>query len=75
MLGVSFALGFASVAPQLVIPYAAGLVSGAGRGRVIGTVMSGLLIGILLSRTAAGLIRGFALAGAQNHWRKVRGSR
>jgi predicted MFS family arabinose efflux permease len=56
MLGVSFALGFASVAPQLVIPYAAGLVSGAGRGKVIGTVMSGLLIGILLSRTAAGLI-------------------
>jgi predicted MFS family arabinose efflux permease len=56
MLGVSFALGFASVAPQLVIPYAAGLVSGAGRGKVIGTVMSGLLIGILLSRTTAGLI-------------------
>jgi predicted MFS family arabinose efflux permease len=56
LLGVSFALGFASVAPQLVIPYAAGLVSGAGRGKVIGTVMSGLLIGILLSRTTAGLI-------------------
>ena len=56
MLGISFALGFASVAPQLVIPYAAGLVSGAGRGKIIGTVMSGLLIGILLSRTTAGLI-------------------
>ena len=56
MLGVSFALGFVSVAPQLVIPYAAGLVPGAGRGKVIGTVMSGLLIGILLSRTTAGLI-------------------
>src|SRR6202047_4032110 len=34
MLGVSFALGFASVAPQLAIPYAAGLVPGAGRGKV-----------------------------------------
>lgn len=56
MLAVSFALGFASVAPQLVIPYAAGLVPGAGRGRIIGTVMSGLLIGILLSRTTSGLI-------------------
>jgi predicted MFS family arabinose efflux permease len=56
MLGASFALGFASVAPQLAIPYAAGLVPGAGRGRVIGTVMSGLLIGVLLSRTTSGLI-------------------
>ena len=56
MLGASFALGFASVAPQLAIPYAAGLVPGAGRGRVIGTVMSGLLIGVLLSRTTSGLL-------------------
>jgi predicted MFS family arabinose efflux permease len=56
MLGVSFALGFASVAPQLAVPYAAGLVPGAGRGKVVGTVMSGLLIGILLSRTTSGLI-------------------
>jgi predicted MFS family arabinose efflux permease len=56
MLGASFALGFASVAPQLAVPYAAGLVPGAGRGKVIGTVMSGLLIGVLLSRTTSGLI-------------------
>ena len=56
MLGASFALGFASVAPQLAIPYAAGLVPGAGRGKVVGTVMSGLLIGVLLSRTASGLV-------------------
>jgi predicted MFS family arabinose efflux permease len=56
MLGASFALGFASVAPQLAIPYAAGLVPGAGRGKVVGTVMSGLLIGVLLSRTTSGLI-------------------
>jgi len=56
MLGASFALGFASVAPQIAIPYAAGLVPGAGRGKVVGTVMSGLLIGVLLSRTTSGLI-------------------
>jgi predicted MFS family arabinose efflux permease len=56
MLGASFALGFASVAPQLAVPYAAGLMPGAGRGKVVGTVMSGLLIGILLSRTTSGLI-------------------
>ena len=56
MLGASFALGFASVAPQLAIPYAARLVAGAGRGKVVGTVMSGLLIGVLLSRTTSGFI-------------------
>src|SRR5260370_9744565 len=56
MLGASFALGFASVAPQLAIPYAAGLLPCAGRGNVVGTVMSGLLIGVLLSRTTSGLI-------------------
>ena len=62
---VSFALGFASVAPQLAIPYAAGLVPGAGRGKVVGTVMSGLLIGVLLSRTTSGLI------GTRFSWQMV----
>jgi predicted MFS family arabinose efflux permease len=65
MLGASFALGFASVAPQLAIPYAAGLVPGAGRGKVIGTVMSGLLIGVLLSRTTSGVI------GTRYSWQVV----
>ena len=65
MLGASFALGFASVAPQLAVPYAAGLVPGAGRGKVIGTVMSGLLIGVLLSRTTSGLI------GSRFSWHTV----
>jgi len=65
MLGASFALGFASVAPQLAIPYAAGLVPGAGRGRVIGTVMSGLLIGVLLARTISGFI------GTRFSWQTV----
>jgi predicted MFS family arabinose efflux permease len=52
----SFAVGFASVTPQLAIPYAARLVPGAGRGKVVGMVMSGLLIGILLSRVLSGAI-------------------
>ena len=43
MLGASFALGFASVAPQLAIPYAARLVAGAGRGKVVGTGNKALL--------------------------------
>jgi predicted MFS family arabinose efflux permease len=65
ILGASFALGFASVAPQLMVPYAAGLVPGPGRGKVVGTVMSGLLIGILLSRTLSGLI------GSKLSWQAV----
>jgi predicted MFS family arabinose efflux permease len=56
MLLSSFAVGFTSVTPQLAVQYAAGLVPGSGRGKVVGMVMSGLLIGILLSRTLSGLI-------------------
>ena len=52
----SFALGATSVTPQLVVPYAAGLAAGSRRGRVVGFVMSGLLIGILLSRSLSGFI-------------------
>jgi len=52
----AFAVGFASISPQLIIPFAAQLASPKERGRVIGTIMSGLLIGILVSRTFSGII-------------------
>ncbi|MCY1018080.1 MFS transporter [Pyxidicoccus sp. MSG2] len=52
----SFAVGATTVIPQLLIPFAAHLAPAAQRGHVVGTVMSGLLIGILLSRTAAGFV-------------------
>jgi predicted MFS family arabinose efflux permease len=48
--------GLCSVAAQILVPYAAELASEQHRGRVVGTVMSGLLIGILLARTFSGLI-------------------
>ncbi|MFE3653221.1 MFS transporter [Streptomyces sp. NPDC059152] len=48
--------GLASVAAQVVMPFAATLSAPAERGRTIGTVMTGLLLGILLARTAAGLL-------------------
>ncbi|MFD7669131.1 MFS transporter [Streptomyces sp. NPDC059788] len=57
MLLVGTALtGLFSVAAQVVVPYAASLAPPAERGRTVGTVMTGLLLGILLARTAAGLL-------------------
>ena len=57
--------GVTSVVVQMLVPYAATLASDDERGKVIGTLMGGLLIGILLSRTFAGVVA--ALAG----WRAV----
>ncbi|MEU4203420.1 MFS transporter [Streptomyces sp. NPDC045470] len=48
--------GLTSVAAQVVVPYAASLAPPAERGRTVGTVMTGLLLGILLARTASGLL-------------------
>ncbi|WP_442846050.1 MFS transporter [Leeuwenhoekiella sp. H156] len=52
----SFCVGFASVVPQLFVPMAAQLASEENRGKAIGIVMSGLLIGILGSRFISGMI-------------------
>ena len=56
-----------SVVVQMLVPYAATLASDNERSRVIGTLMGGLLIGILLSRTFAGVVADFA------GWRVVYG--
>ncbi|WP_225413861.1 MFS transporter [Stigmatella hybrida] len=56
MVGASFAVGLTTVIPQLLIPFAAHLAAPSEQGKVVGMVMSGLLVGILLSRTAAGVV-------------------
>jgi predicted MFS family arabinose efflux permease len=45
-----------TVAAQVLVPFAAHLAPEGEQGKVISTVMSGLLIGVLLSRVVAGLI-------------------
>jgi predicted MFS family arabinose efflux permease len=54
----SFAIGLTTVVPQILIPFAAQLVPAKDRGRAVGTVMMGLLLGILLSRTVSGFVCG-----------------
>lgn len=61
----SFVLGFVTIVPQLVVPYSANLAPPERRGHTVGIVMSGLLVGILLSRFLGGLI------GAQFGWRAL----
>jgi predicted MFS family arabinose efflux permease len=52
----SLFLGITSIVPQLILPLAASLTAAEQRGKVVGTIMSGLLVGILLSRTLSGFI-------------------
>jgi predicted MFS family arabinose efflux permease len=52
----SVAVGAASVAGQVMIPFAADLAPEERRGRVVARIMTGLLTGILLARTVSGLV-------------------
>jgi len=64
LLGMTFT-GLLAVVTQVLVAYAATLADPAQRGRVVGVVTSGIVVGILLARTVAG---GMAdLAG----WRSI----
>ncbi len=65
LIAVSLLVGLGSVAAQILVPLAATLADDERRGQVVGTVMSGLLLGILLARTVSGFV---AAAGS---WRTV----
>jgi predicted MFS family arabinose efflux permease len=61
----SFVVGVTTVVPQIIVPLGASLAAPQERGRVVGTIMSGLLIGVLLARTVSGFI------GAEFGWRTM----
>lgn len=52
----SFLIGLTSVSPQLLIPLTAHLADPKNRGKSIGTVTSGLLVGVLFAQLFSGLI-------------------
>jgi predicted MFS family arabinose efflux permease len=68
VLAAALALvGVTSVAAQVLVPFASALAAEDERGRVVGRVMSGLLLGILLARTVSGV------AAELGGWRLIYG--
>jgi len=65
LIAASYFVGIFSLIPQLLVPMTAHLAKPEERGAKIGFVMSGLLLGILLSRTISGFV------GAHLGWRAM----
>ena len=67
LAAASFAVGAFAAAVHVLVPFAAHLASDQQRGRVVGTMVGGILFGVLLARTFSGWI------GALFGWRAVYG--
>jgi predicted MFS family arabinose efflux permease len=65
LVAMSFINGMTAVAPQLLVPFAAQLARPTERGKVVGTVMCGLLGGIVVGRLLSGFV------GAWLGWRSI----
>ncbi|WP_028100618.1 MFS transporter [Pseudoduganella violaceinigra] len=55
-LAAAFFIGLCSAAAQVLVPFAAHLSAPERRGQTVGTVMSGLLLGIMLARPFSSLV-------------------
>ncbi|MCW8278003.1 MFS transporter [Pseudomonas sp. PCH199] len=67
LIAASFGLGIVSCVPQQLVPFAAVMSKPSERGRNVGTVVSGIMVGILLGRTISGVV------GEAWGWRAVYG--
>jgi len=56
LLVTSLLIGAAATLAQDIVPASAALAPAAQRGKTVGTVMTGLLVGILLSRVVSGVV-------------------
>jgi len=67
LIFASFGVGIVSCVPQQLVPFAAVMSAPNERGRSVGTVVSGIMVGILAGRTISGMV------GAAYGWRAVYG--
>lgn len=67
LAAVSFGIGMVSCVPQQLVPFAGAMSLPSERGRNVGTVVSGIMVGILVGRTIAGAV------GQAYGWRAVYG--
>lgn len=67
LAAVSFGIGMVSCVPQQLVPFAGAMSAPSERGRNVGTVVSGIMVGILVGRTIAGAV------GQAYGWRAVYG--